>query len=118
MTIAKNGFTTVEKAQPMKYDYYSDHNKADDVALAYKGIAPHKAYAAENADGTADVTWTYPTDITPLIFDNNEPGSPMGYESGREENILGTVFPHSMNITSVSWYRMSSEYEAATPRQG
>lgn len=115
MTIAKNGFTTVEKTQPMKYDYYSDHNKADDVALAYKGIAPHKAYAAENADGTADVTWTYPTDITPLIFDNNEPGSPMGYESGREQNILGTVFRTPMNITSVSWYRMSSEYEAATP---
>lgn len=117
MTIAKNGFNPVVKNQPLKYSYYDDHIKADDVALTYKGVAPAKANAAENTDGSIAIIWERPADITSFVFDNGEPGEPMGYDSGREENILGTIYRTPMDVKRVSWYRVSSEYAAAPPTE-
>lgn len=99
--VRKNNF---EKVSATAYIYgYGENNK--DFRLNYLNLPPFGVKAEAKDKSTVGVEWDTPLDLTELKYDNGEPGSPIGFTDGREDqHILATIFREPMTVHEVKWY--------------
>lgn len=104
MTVEKNNFETkeVKNLYLMSYEY-----PQSDIRLTYKNVAPDGVSVKEDADGNAAVAWKAPADVVEFAYDNGTAGSPMGFDSGRENNAIGVVYRTPATVRAVKWYTLS-----------
>lgn len=99
LTINRNNFVQPE---PKRISMYSDYD-AGTSRLDYDILPPHSVGCEMQGDSPV-VTWERPVTTTRLKFDNGTPETPLGYDQGLYQNILGTIYREPMNVSDLEWY--------------
>ena len=99
LTIDRNNFV---KPEPKKISMYYDYD-AGTSKLDYDILPPYSVKCEMQGDSPV-VTWARPVTTSWLKFDNDTPTTPLGYDQGLYENILGTIYREPMAVSDLEWY--------------
>lgn len=79
------------------------------IYMDERNIAP-ASITVDNASGTPNVSWEGPVDIKEFKYDNGFASSEtLGYDGGREDNIIANIFREPVNLREVRWFTLPSE---------
>ncbi len=106
LTVQRNNFVA---SDPKRITMYYDYN-AGTTILQYDILKAHSVEVFEGENGNI-VEWERPVTTTWLKHDNGNPSSPLGYDSGRYDNILGTIYREPMTVSDFEWYTFNNRGE-------
>lgn len=116
MTIDKNGYKAAVSTAKLSYSYYEPSQDLGTKKLEISGVAPYDVTAADNGS-SAEIIWKTPADIREFKYDNGEVDRALGFDSGKETNIIGSVHYEPLTIHNVSWYRHTSPDTGELPEK-
>lgn len=103
ISIQRNNF---KPAAAKQISLYYDYN-AGTTRLDYDNLPPYTVTCQPDGDRTL-VSWQRPVTTTWLKYDNNNPSSPLGYDQGLYENILGTIYREAMAVSDFEWFTLDT----------
>ncbi|MGN0238224.1 MAG: carboxypeptidase regulatory-like domain-containing protein, partial [Lepagella sp.] len=88
----------------------SEPTTALSVPMTQSSVAP----LSISADRNGTVTWKRPAHLRQHLYDNDEEGSPYGYETGSLSNVIGNLFPNPMTLHRLTFYSTEVSNQAET----
>lgn len=111
VTVAGNSTVyTLKIEKNLLTDYTSDCSLTESetnvtlptITLKQSNIAPLKI----ESDGKGNVKWYRPAHLRELGYDNSIPGAALGYDTGSENNVVGSLFNYPITLHEFKYYSM------------